>query len=341
MNAAPAVSVIIPNYNGAALLRDCLPSLAAQTFRPFEVVVVDNASRDESEAVFAAWEPPAGIEKIWLPQATNLGFAGAINRGVAAARGELIAPLNNDTEADPGWLQTAVEFLADRPEIGWLACRLIRFADRQTVDTAGHGFTLAGAGYARLRWAQTGGADLTAGEVFGACPAAAVYRRAALADAGPLDEDFFMYYEDLDLDCRLQLAGWRCWYLPESLVYHKVSASAGGAGSPMIVRLSSRNQEWTYLKNFPGALFWALLPIHLLYNLGRFAVYCLKGRGGPFLRGKWEVVGGLGKMLAKRREIQARRRIGAGQFLARLDRAWFRRHFIDHLLAARRRDTGA
>ena len=328
---APRVSVVIPNWNGAAVLPGCLDALAAQTFAPFEVVVVDNGSTDGSADRLDAWSPPAEVSSRTVRLPENVGFAAAVNRGVEASRGAFVAFLNSDAEPEPDWLAVLVDRFDARPEVGFCASKLVTHADPSVLDTAGHGFTTAGAGYARLRWAPDDARAAEEREVFGACAAASIYRREALDRVGPLDEAFFCYYEDLDLDLRLQLAGVRCLYVPAAVVRHRVSATSGGGRSAFIVYHSSRNQEWVYAKGMPGRLLWTRLPAHLLYNLGRFAVYLLKGRGWAFLRGKAAALRGLPRALGQRAAVQATRAVSVDAFAARLDPHWFRRHFLDHL----------
>jgi GT2 family glycosyltransferase len=327
----PLVSVVITNWNGHNVLPACLDALARQVYRPLEVIIVDNGSVDDSLEIAGNWQPPAGICKKSVPIDRNLGFAGGTNRGIEQASGEFVALLNNDTEADPKWISELVLRLQARPEIGFCASKLLLFDERDRLDTAGHGFSRAGAGFAHLRWSQDNAEANVEQEVFGACAAASIYRKTALDKVGIFDEDFFCYYEDLDLDFRLQLAGFRCLYVPSSVVYHKVSASSGGTRSDFVVHMSSRNQEWMYVKDMPGTLFWTRLPAHLVYNIGRFVVYSIKGQPLPFLRGKWQALIGLRQALAKRKQVQATKAVADSELAARFDRSWFRRHFLDHL----------
>src|SRR5262245_16977218 len=129
----PRVSVVIPNWNGQQFLRVCLEALRRQSYRSYEVVLVDNASTDDSVAYVQTVYPEVRIECL----AHNLGFAGGVNAGMRAAQGEYIALLNNDTEADPGWLEALVAALDAEPEIGFAASKMIAYHDRGLLDGCG------------------------------------------------------------------------------------------------------------------------------------------------------------------------------------------------------------
>lgn len=329
--AAPVVSIVIPNWNGAALLPDCFAALAAQTLRGAEIVLVDNGSTDDSLARAAALAGQFGLALVPVPLPENRGFAAATNAGLARAAAPYVFCLNNDAAPAPDCLEALVGALEGAPPgFGFCAPRLVLWDAPERIDTAGHGFTIAGAGFARHRWAPASGDALAPGEVFGACAAAALYRREVLLARGGFDEDFFCYYEDLDLDARLQLAGQRCLYVPQAVVRHRISATAGGSRSAFIVEYSSRNQEWLYLKVMPGPLFWLCLPVHLCYGFLRGAAYLVKGQGGAYLRGKLRALWGWRAMWRKRCAIQAERALSSAAFLQQLDRRWLRRHFLDH-----------
>ncbi len=219
-----SASVIIANWNGARHLRVCLDSLRRQTHPDFEVIVVDNGSTDES--VVMVQEAYPEVRLLVLPE--NCGFVVACNRGAAMARGEVLVMLNNDTEAEPGWLEALCRALEAHPEAGAAASKLLLFDRRDTLHAAGDilgpGFMPANRGvwevdrgqYDHERW------------VFGACGGAAAYRRQVWEQLGGFDERLFMYLEDVDLAWRMQRAGWRTLFVPEARVYHHLSATGGG-----------------------------------------------------------------------------------------------------------------
>lgn len=240
-------SVVIPNWNGAHHLPVCLDALRAQTYRNLEVVVVDGASTDGSQELLAEEYPE--VHLLALPR--NLGLTGANNAGFRAARGEILVSLNNDTEACPHFVEALVDALLAHPEAGMAASKMLLFNRRDTIHSAGDGYGVDGIPFNRGVWQRDEGQFDEPGWVFGGCGGAVAYRRAMLDEIGPFDETFFMYCEDVDLNWRAQLAGWRCWYTPGAVVYHKLSATGGG---PIASYYTGRNTLWVIAKNYPVPL---------------------------------------------------------------------------------------
>lgn len=249
---SPRASVVIPTWNGARFLAPCLTALAAQTFRDFEVLVIDNGSTDDTAAVLASY-PTVRC----LSLATNRGFAVACNSGIRAARGEFILLLNNDTAAEPGWLGALVAALDAHPRAGMAQPKVRLMDQRDLLHTTGDTLDRAGRPGNRGVWAVDQGQWDAQTEVFGANAAAAAYRRAMLDDVGLLEERFGSYLEDVDLAWRARLRGWGCVYVPQAVVYHQVSATGGG---PLSSYLVARNRWWLIARCYPGRL--------LLRNLG-------------------------------------------------------------------------
>lgn len=216
----PRVSIVIPSWNGAALLAPALESLTRQTFDDFEIVVVDNGSSDGTVEMLGREHPAARLVEL----GENRGFAAAVNAGISAARGEIVVLMNNDTEAEPHWLEALVRAIDEDPRVGSVASRMLAFSDPPRIDSAGVQFGLyasqIGEGAPDGAWFDE------PREVFAACAGAAAYRREALDQVGGLDERYFAYFEDVDLGARLQLAGWRCMYAPEAVIRHHGSATS-------------------------------------------------------------------------------------------------------------------
>jgi GT2 family glycosyltransferase len=223
-------SVVIPNWNGAQHLPVCLDALREQTYPDLEVLVVDNASTDGSQALLVRRYPE--VRLLSLPR--NLGLTGANNAGFRAARGEVLISLNNDTEAGPHFVKALADALVAHPEAGMAASKMLLFDRRDTIHSAGDGYRVDGIPFNRGVWQRDEGQFDEPGWIFGGCGGAVAYRRTMLDEIGPFDETFFMYCEDVDLNWRAQLAGWRCWYTPAAVVYHKLSATGGiGETSPL------------------------------------------------------------------------------------------------------------
>lgn len=303
--SAPLLSVIIPNWNGAAHLQTCLCALRAQTYPQLEVIVVDNASTDGSQALVRAEFPEVRL----IALSENRGFTGACNAGLRAARGEFLALLNNDTEADSSWAAELIACFERHPEAGLVASKILLFDRRDTFHTAGDFYTLDGRAGNRGVWQRDEGQFEREEYVFSACGGAAGYRRAMLDQIGLLDEDFFFSMEDIDLAWRAQLADWRCVYAPKAIVYHKLSATGGGVTASFY---DGRNALWVIAKNYPAFLWrkhWRRIVSAQLETAWQ-ALHAWRGAAARAkLRGMAAGLIGLPKMLRKRRALQAHRRI--------------------------------
>lgn len=298
------VSVIIPNWNGEAFLSVCLGSLAEQTYKDFEVVLVDNASTDGSLALVKkgfSW-----VEVICLPE--NRGFAAAINEGVRRSHGQYIALLNNDTEADPAWLAELAAALEARPDIGFCASKMLFYDQRDRVNSAGLFLRVDGVGR-DIGYGQPDGSGFaTMREIFGASGGAAIYRQEMLDDIGLFDEDLVAYAEDLDLSFRAQLRGYRCLYVPTAVVYHRGSGTYQRE-SPAAVYYGSRNILIVILKNMPMALLCRYWPRMLAAQIYQVVYFTLRGRGWAAMRGKMAALRQLKTTLAKRKAIMQTQRV--------------------------------
>lgn len=243
----PRVSVVIPNLNGRNLLGDCLVSLEKQSFRDFEVILVDNGSDDRS--VDFVKDNFRWVVKI-IENSENKGFAAASNQGIRASDGDYIALLNNDTEAHPQWLEELVMAGDGTPDAGMFASKTLFFDDRNIIDTAGHLFYPDGLNRGRGRLEIDEGQYDDKTDVFFPSGCAALYRRAMLDEIGLFDERHFAYGDDTDIGIRGRLADWKCVFVPEARVYHHYSMTTG-MYSPAKVYLVERNRIWIVWKYFP------------------------------------------------------------------------------------------
>jgi len=302
---SPLASAVIPNWNGLAHLPTCLEALRAQTYPYLEIIVVDNGSGDGSQDYITREYPQ--VRLLALDQ--NLGLTGGNNLGFRTAKGEILISLNNDTEADPGFVESLVAALVARPEAGMAAAKMRLFDRRDTLHSAGDGYGVDGIPFNRGVWQLDEGQFDRPGWIFGGCGGAVAYRRAMLDQVGLFDESFFMYCEDVDLNWRSQLAGWKCWYTPEAIVYHKLSATGGG---PIASYYTGRNTLWVIAKNYPGALlrkYWTRI-LRAQWAVSYAAVRAWRGRAARArLRGQLAGFLGWPRMIGKRRSIQAARRV--------------------------------
>jgi GT2 family glycosyltransferase len=301
----PRVTAVVLNYDGRHLLETALPSLAAQRYRDFRTVVVDNGSGDDSRAWLAERWP--AVEVVGLP--VNVGVTRALNVCVGAAAGELVALLNNDVELDPAFLGELVAALDAHPEAGVAAPKLIDFHDRRRLDGAGDVFHWSG--YA----ARRGQGELDRGQydraraIFGACGGAALYRRAAFAEVGGFDEQFEAFLEDVDWSFRAQLAGHGCFYAPSALAYHMGSATLGSRLEGRTLYLNWRNAVWTIAKNYPAGALARHSPELLGLQLKGLAKALRDRQLGLWLAVWRDALRGLPAILRKRRDVQRSRRL--------------------------------
>lgn len=274
------VSVIIPNYNGERFLKDCLEALKGQTFEDMEVIMVDNASTDNSIA--AAKELYPGIRVVALDE--NTGFAYAVNRGIEAAAGEYVLLLNNDTIVFPNFVKNQYKMIKGKPDVFSCSALMIQNKNRELADDAGDELAALGWGFAPDRDKPASGCKVPH-EVFSACAGAAIYRKAVFDEIGMFDESFFAYLEDMDVGYRARLAGYRNLYNPYAKVYHLGSASSGSRHNAFKVELSARNSMWMFRKNMPA---WQLIinaPFLFAGIVIKTAYFAKKGLIKPYLKG--------------------------------------------------------
>ena len=311
------VSVIVVNWNGRALLSECLESLRKQAYTRFSTILVDNGSKDGS-VDFVRKEFPE-VKIIALPE--NMGFSVANNMAIRSVNSKYVALLNNDAVAHPLWLKNLAAALESTPEAGFAASKILLYEARGAIDRAGDSYTTAGTGLLRGRGASAGAYDQREW-VFGACAAAGLYRLRMLKEIGLFDEDFFLLYEDVDLSFRAQLRNYRCLYVPDAMAYHKASSSIVH-DSPISVYYSHRNLEWVYLKNMPARLIRKTIIPHMIYNVAACLYFLGNGRIVEFVRAKRHALKGLKNMLQKRCGIQENCAVDEGYIWQLLERERF------------------
>jgi GT2 family glycosyltransferase len=311
----PSVTIIIVNWNSGKLLRQCLEHCAAQTVTPEAILVVDNASADDSLDGL----PDLPQLKV-LRMERNLGFAAANNHAIARCTTDWVVLLNPDAFAEPQWLENLLRAAALRPGVAAFGSRQMQHGLVNVLDGIGDRYHFSGR-IRRARYQQPcRPQDLIEREIFSPCAAAAMYRRDAVVVCGGFDEDFFCYAEDVDLGFRLRLRGHRAWYVPDAVVWHMGSATTGGQHSDFATYHGHRNMVWVFVKNMPGALFWLLLPIHLALNVLGLAVVGRRGQWSVAWSAKRDAWRGLPSAWVKRKEIAASRTASTRAVWSALDK---------------------
>lgn len=308
----PFVSIIIVTWNSVKYIYSCLEKLTTQTFQDFEVILVDNGSEDGTLDGLQE-KYPAGnllIHKL----SSNLGFTAANNIGARLARGKWLALLNADAFPEPDWLEKLLRTTEQNPEYSFFSSRQIQLNAPQLLDGAGDIYHISGLAWRNGYRLSSKAHGHEQKEVFSPCAAAALYSREAFLNVGGFDEDYFSYFEDVDLGFRLRLSGAKCLYVPEAVVHHVGSASTGKR-SDFSVYYGYRNMIWTFVKNMPVQLVWFFLPLHISAILF-FAIYLtIRGQGKTIWKAIFDAVCGLPKMIEKRRSIQKNRKTKPGELL--------------------------
>jgi len=305
----PSLSVLIVAWCSSAELRHTLPPLLDELREGDELIVVDNASPDDSAAVVAELAPAAKI----VTMGRNRGFSGGADVGAAAATGDLLVILNPDAVPQPGWGEAIRRpWLEGRGWSAWQA--MVAGADATTINAAGNPCHFTG-----ITWAGMHGEPIAAGppagEVVGASGACIAVPLAVWRRIGGFAERFFMYHEDLDLSLRLHLAGEAVGIEPDAVVAHDYEFTAS-AGSKW--RWMERNRLAMLVRLWPAPLLLLLAPALVATEVALLIAAIAGGWSGQKLRADAEVLAWLPRLLRERRAIQGARGVSAGEFAALL-----------------------
>jgi GT2 family glycosyltransferase len=267
-------TVVVVTWQGVDLLPACLASLREQTLE-HDVLVVDNASTDGTHELLADRFPEARV----LTNSLNTGFAGGVAAALASIDVPLVALLNNDAVAEPGWLAALVAHLNAHPEAAAVTSRML-LAGTDPARVNNTGVVLLPDGYGADRGlGEDPDAYPRPEEVFGFSGGAALLRRQALLQVGAFPERFFLYYEDTDASWRLRLAGWTVRYEPGAVVHHEHAASSDRT-SESFAFYNERNRLLMLARCAPGT-FAAACWGRFLLTTASLAVTRLRGRAVP------------------------------------------------------------
>jgi len=298
------VTVVVPTLAADETLDECLASLERQTFRDFEVIVVDNSGRGQTK--------PRGCARV-IANDHNVGFGAAVNQAFLQSQAPFLAVLNDDAIAHPGWLEALVSAVEHRHDFGMCASQ-VRLSGAGRLDSAGMLVCLDGSSKQRghlespSSYARQEEALLPSGS-------AAFYRREMLDEIGLFDESFFLYCEDTDLGLRARWAAWECLYVPDAVVEHRYSHSAGRA-SALKAYYVERNRLFVIFKNFT-LVDLLLVPFYATARYFWHFVYALQGQGkaaefqregGSLARLPWYALRAHLELIARFPEIWRQRR---------------------------------
>ncbi len=266
---AKQISVIIPHYNGESILKDCLESLYKTTQLPIEIIVVDNGSSDNSVKMITDNFPKVTI----LKQKKNLGFAGGCNAGIKHAVTPFVLILNNDTVHTDNWIDHLLEKILSDDKICAVQPKLLSFQNQEYFDysgACGGEMDIFGFPFARGRIFENIEKDENqyddhSDEIVWASGTAFMARRELLVEAGMFDESFFAHMEEIDLDWRFRLMGYKIVVEPKSVIFHR-SGWTLGAESPFKKYLNHRNSLIMFLANYSIPVLLYLLPLRILLD---------------------------------------------------------------------------
>lgn len=301
MHASANACIIIVTFNSRAHFARQKRALEAQT-RPARLIVVDNASAPDQRPLAADF--PKGTQIVQLEE--NTGFARANNLAVAMGESPLVALLNPDAFPEPDWLEALIGAAESAPEAASFGSTQISAEDPGKFDGLGDCYHVLG-----IPWRGGYGWPLStparSGQIFSACAAAALYRRAAWQEVGGFDERYFCYCEDVDIGFRLRLAGWDVHQVSGARVHH-VGGASSGVRSDFAVYHGTRNRLWTFVKNMPILALCLLAPAHAAATL--FLLARARGQGAwpATLRGLKDGMKGLGTVWRTRAPIHHQRR---------------------------------
>lgn len=323
----PRVTVVIPTLGNDATLWECVSSLMAQTMTDIEVVIVDNSG---SGAVTRSRPQNVSVNILEMP--ANIGFGGAVNAGFAKSNAPFLATINDDAMASPTWLENLLTAIESDPGIGSCASAVLLMGTN-SLDSAG--MLIAADGSSKQRGNGQPHSIFAKPEmVLMASGSASFFRREMIEQTGGFDEDFFLYCEDSDLGLRAQWAGWTCAYVPQALVIHRYSQSAGKA-SPLKAYLVERNRLRLIVKNFPllellitpfAALLRYYWHIHdLAVGSGKASQFRQGGNSPLFLiwlvvKAHLAIFPALPNLIKKRAQVRRSARISTSQFRTLLHR---------------------
>lgn len=308
--------IVIPSWNARKFIDITLKSLQKMHT---DVVVIDNGSSDGTEDFLHKNFP----ETVVLRNKTNLGFAGGVNVGISYALKhgyKFVALFNNDAVADENWLKELVEVMNCNKQCGIVTSKIL-LDDKKHLDSTGDFYTIYGIPFPRGRHELDHKQYDKEINVFGASGGASLYRVEMLRAVGFFDDDFFAYYEDVDISFRAQQAGWKVLYEPKAIVYHQLSQTSSRLGKKFTYYHSIKNMCLLYDRNMPARLYWKYLPLFSYKLLRAFVGSFKHGSTLVFLKAIWKVTLLTPRTLAIRRERKRKRVVSVKQIDNMLVRA--------------------
>lgn len=312
MTSKPLVSIVILNWNGEALLEECLLSIRETLYRPFEVVVVDNASTDGSLELLERFPEVRAVVND-----KNYGYAEGNNRGIAHCSGKYIVTLNNDITVDPAWLNAPVAALEADPSIGLVGCRQMSYYQHDRIDGLYHTVKkdLTFQAFGAQQELSSDPVFLQDGYTLTVNGGSSMVRKSMLDAIGGYDTRFFAYYDEVDLCFKAFVNGWRAWYSSAAVVYHKGSVSFKKVGV-FTYYLRERNRLWFMFKYLPWSLILKRSIPLVAMELRVVFVMCIKlRRPDQYIKARLDALFGCAAYRTLRKENVKRLKLRYREFM--------------------------
>lgn len=306
------IGVIIVNYNSAHCLAKAITALEKQSYKPYQIILFDNSSIENLPEIVHTTKLPIII----VVSNINLGFAAGNNKAIEYLNPKVnwIALLNPDAYPHKDWLLEMVSAIKTHPQYAFMGSKLICENEPYLLDGTGDVYHISGKAWRLNHRKPLDKAPKDMQELFAPCAAAALYRRDAFNAVKGFDEQYFCYYEDVDLAFRLWLAGYKGCYIPTAIAEHTGSAITK-KHSDFYTYYGHRNLVWTYFKNMPLLLLIATLPLHLLLNIATLLLFIKRKQTFVIIKSKIDAIKGLPTLLQQRRHIQKSRVLSNFQLL--------------------------
>lgn len=302
------ISVILLNKNGQEYLENCLKSIILTNYPNFEIVFVDNNSKDQSVRIAKRCLVNFKNKKI-IENKKELGWSGGNNLGIKYAKGEILTFLSSDTEVEKNWLKELAKVLLSSPSVGIAQSQTFSLKNKKEIDSGKNFIDPFGFAYSALPSSYPE-------EVFFAEGVSMAVKKEVFDKIGLFDRDFFIMYDDIDFCWRAQLFGFRVMIAPKSIVYHKRGGTVGGTiikTNPFMVFLNTKNHLTSLFKNYSLSSLIFYFPILLIFQLLKSFLFLLIYKSPKaffaILKGLLSFFFNL-KVVSKKREvIQKRRKI--------------------------------
>jgi hypothetical protein len=307
----PLVSVVIVNYNSGHYLAACVRSVASSAYPKKELIIVDNASEDDSVTQAEAFYPEGEIVR----NSSNLGYSGGCNTGIAKAKGEFVVLMNPDTVVDQRWLDALVDAAVRHPRAAFFQPKILMMDDQRILNSAGNMIHVAGFGICRGIGTLNREQFQTEAEVCYASGACTFARMEALREIGRMDDLFFAYGEDKDWGWRGLMMGWQSIYVPSSRILHKWSPTLGyGSRKFYLLEYERVLSVW---KNYSRRTLLLLAPLLILVEASVLVYATFKGWLAEKVRSYSDLLRLRGPLTRRRRLIEARRVIDDAAIVGR------------------------